>query len=217
MTEYIDDYSLAEKGIRRIIINKDDQDKVLDICKWLFSINEEEINHKIKYYESNVPDVRFCVDRGWFLTIRHNYRIHVRVLKPEKYVYFKHDQLDIYTIPPSDAHKLSLDVIKNHILESYCIRLKKLGVKSSICDGIDDKPPVIKVIGQSIQQIGELPQIPDIELAYLQLRRSSNDVINIQDILNKIEVLFNNSGRILDANWRDITNQNIQEWYRHKE
>jgi len=139
-----DDFVEAEKLIKGIIHSRF-LDRALDICRWLLSFNNHE-NHQIKCYSTggNKPDIRFCIDRGFdcdgtkkimtnFIVIEPDLEIMgIYSMDPDKYPYFKQDQKR-WRIGWSDTSRLSIDKIKAHILESYCLKMKKLRLNSVVC------------------------------------------------------------------------------------
>lgn len=61
-----------------------------------------------------------------------------------------------------------------------------------------------------------LPTRTDVESAELQLRKLSDEVIDIKDVLDQIEVNFSKTEKELKENWREITEQNIKTWFSKK-
>ena len=61
-----------------------------------------------------------------------------------------------------------------------------------------------------------LPTRTDVDTAQSQLRKSSDEVIDIKDVLDQIEVNFNETEKELKENWREITEQNIKTWFSKK-
>lgn len=113
--------------------------RTLEICCWLLSLNLQD-NHEIKCYQTfgKRPDIRFCIDRGSdcdrgkimtnFLVIEPNFEIMGLYLKnPTKYSYLKPNQKR-WRINSKDTSVLPMSNIIEHIYESYCLKLKELGL-----------------------------------------------------------------------------------------
>lgn len=58
-----------------------------------------------------------------------------------------------------------------------------------------------------------LPQKANIEFAESQLRKSPEEVIGIEIVLDQVEANFVKAGKLLKANWREITKRNIEIWF----
>lgn len=62
-----------------------------------------------------------------------------------------------------------------------------------------------------------LPIKADVELAESQSRKSTDEFIGINVVLDQVEENFRNAGKPLKPNWREITKRNIEIWFRsHK-
>lgn len=69
---------------------------------------------------------------------------------------------------------------------------------------------------QSFRPVLYLPTKADVEFAESQLRKLSDEVIGMEDVLDQIIVNFNKSGKELKEDWREITKQNIKKWFGKK-
>lgn len=143
MVNATDNLEQAEKIVNGIVYGHIEIERALLICRWLLSFNMKEHGFKVKCYQTNVPDVRFCVDRGnecegkkkirtVFVTIRSNLKILFHA-ENTNYPYLKKDQLDIYYIIPEASKKLDMEKIKSHILEAYRQKIDNLKLDSVIC------------------------------------------------------------------------------------
>lgn len=126
-----DNYSYAERIIRGVIPRKSDMERTFEICKWLLSFNEME-KHRVKCYMRDDDSIRFCFDRGGdcnaykiqtvFLTIKNGFTLIFR-LRNTKFPYLIKTG-EYYKISSDDARKLPMDVLKKHILDAYCNKLR---------------------------------------------------------------------------------------------
>jgi hypothetical protein len=133
----------AEKLIRNIVDNTH-IGRALEICRWLLSFSEQE-KHKIKCYQTfgKRPDIRFCIDSGFdcekakimtgFVVIEANLEIGgLYSKKPKLFPYFKFDNLRRWRINSSDTAELTIEKIREHILESYLLKIEELRLKSAV-------------------------------------------------------------------------------------
>jgi hypothetical protein len=58
-----------------------------------------------------------------------------------------------------------------------------------------------------------LPEKYDIEHAESQLRKNPDEIIGREIVLDQVVVNFENAGKPLKEDWRDITKQNISKWF----
>lgn len=220
MANATDDIKVAEKIIAGIVYGQVEKERALQICHWLFSFNSIEKGFTVKCYQTNVPDFRFCIDRGRdcegkkirtiFVTIRSNLQILFRA-KNIDFPYFKIDQPGIYYIIPEYGRKLDLEVIKKHILEAYCLKIKSLDIVSEICSGKD----IINMASALPKEPPRglyLPNREDFESAYRSLARPGQE-ISIDDVLDKIASDAIKMGLTLKDHWRVITERNIKEFW----
>jgi len=143
MVTATDNLEQAEKIVKGIVYGPIAIERALMICRWLFSFNMKEQGFKVKCYQTKVPEVRFCVDRGndcegrekiltVFVTIRSNLQI-IFHTENINFPYLQKNQNDIYFIIPEASKKLDMEIIKSHILEAYCQKINKLKLNSPIC------------------------------------------------------------------------------------
>jgi hypothetical protein len=143
MAQATDKIEDAEKLIRNIVDNRY-IGRALDICRWLLSFNEQE-KHKVKCYQTfgKRPDVRFCIDSGFdcekakimtgFVVIESNFEIDgLYSRNPKQFRYFKFGNLRRWRINSGDASELTIEKIREHILESYLIKIKDLNLSSAL-------------------------------------------------------------------------------------
>ena len=64
--------------------------------------------------------------------------------------------------------------------------------------------------------ISYLPTETDVEFAESQLRKSPEEVIEIGAVLEQVESNLKSDGKLLKANWRYITERNIEIWFGKK-
>ena len=57
---------------------------------------------------------------------------------PHRYTYFRPDTNKRWRIGSRDVTELPITTIREHILESYCLKIKDLGLDSVLCRGIDN-------------------------------------------------------------------------------
>jgi len=125
--------------------------------------------------------------------------------------YLKEDWKAIwYYIPGPVSRTLPMEDIKKHILESYSTKLEKLGM--SVPKFITRDPQQEKAIGKN-PGLNEIPSRIDIEQAESEVRRSPDEVIGREVVLDQIMVNFDKAGKQLDPNWREITRRNIEIWF----
>ena len=93
----------------------------------------------------------------------------------------------------------------------------------------DIKVEIAKGIGKLFQEIEQisggiasehnfhpvlyLPTKADVEFAESQLRKLSDEVIGMKDVLDQIEVNFNKTEKELKEEWREISRRNIEIWF----
>jgi len=58
-----------------------------------------------------------------------------------------------------------------------------------------------------------LPTKADVEFAESQLRKSTDDVTGIENVLDQVEANLKIVGKPLKENWRQITRRNIELWF----
>jgi len=138
-----DNFGQAEKMIIALMDGEIPTKKALDICKWLLSFNVSENTHRVMCYKRDDPSIRFCFDRpGYhdseqskiqtvFLTIKPDLTIIFAQMKSNE-SFLKQDG-QYHRINGGDARNISIDVLKQFILEAYCRKLKKYGLKSLMC------------------------------------------------------------------------------------
>lgn len=161
MANATDDLIRAENWIKDLLM---DQDKAIEICRWLFSFNNIEKSHKIKCHQTKfrdiqtkVLDIRFCIDRGTdcetkkiktnFLIFRTPFQLrHIRLMNAN-YPYLRNGDRGYYRIGKEDCQELPIETLKKHILESYCLKLKQLKLASDICQDIS-KPYDLKEVNK---------------------------------------------------------------------
>lgn len=223
MANATDDVKVAEKIITGIVYGQFEKERAMQICHWLFSFNSIEKGFTVKCYQTNVPDFRFCIDRGHdcegkkirtiFVTIRSNLQILFRA-KNIDFPYFKIDQPGIYYISPEYGRKLDMEVIKKHILEAYCLKIKNLDLASEICAGKDIISMAIALPKEPPHR-SYLPNREDFESAYRSLARLGQEV-SIDDVLDKIASDAIKAGFTLKDQWRMKTERNIREFWSKK-
>jgi len=211
-----DDLNEAEILIQKVIFDSA-AGKTLEICHWLLSFNAQEA-HKVKCYQTfgKRPDIRFCIDSGAdcegdkimtnFLVIEPNFEIMGLYSKnPEKYTYFKRNQKR-WRINSKDTSELPMSTIREHILESYELKLKGVSnIARTNNAQRHDKP----------QDNIDLPTKENFETAYRMLTRPG-ETISIDAILDQIEKSANGKGHSLKNNWRIITEKNIEIWAKNQ-
>lgn len=209
------DLKEAEQLIRKVVFSNAIS-KTLEICRWLLSFNALE-KHKIKCYQSfgKLPDIRFCIDRGHdcignkimtnFLVIEPNYAIMgLYSRNPEKYRYFKPDQKR-WNINSTDTSSLPIATIREHIFESYELKLSQLGLVSNVSSTIKAPPK------SQPDNNGYEPTKEDFESAYCALTRPG-ETISIDSVLDQMEINAMKKGLSLKSNWRMVTEKNIEIW-----
>lgn len=80
-----------------------------------------------------------------------------------------------------------------------------------------DDPMNIHVTNINPATILYLPTKADVEFADSQLRKSLDDVINREAVLDQVDANFTKVGKLLKDNWREITTRNIAIWFDKKE
>ena len=207
--------------IRGTITEKMGKEKSIEICKWLLSFNEREKTHTIKCYQSDVPDVRFCFDRGndcmpgkkimtIFLTIKKDLNLWGYVKDDTVSQGWKYD-----VIKPDDSKNLPLETLKYRILEYYCFRLKKFSLNSPFCSNNNIIPLSVPTTHTKIEKF-YLPVKADAELA-LSLLEKKLVKISKASVLDQIAKNCEEMGKILKEDWRYITEQNLELWYPSKD
>lgn len=117
------------------------------ITEYAFSIGKTLNSHSIavQCYITKIPDIRFCIDRGSdrgsdcmqkrtmtnFLCIRPPCEIHV-IAGGKPYLRQQRDT-NFHIISTNDVIELGYSVMKEHIMESFCSRLKQYGLRSLLC------------------------------------------------------------------------------------
>jgi hypothetical protein len=221
MADATDNLVEAEKIIKDIMVGRL-ADKALEICRWLLSFNSQE-NHKIKCYQTGGkrPDIRFCIDRGsdcehtkittGFLVIEPDHALMgLYSSSPRRYTYFKPDTNTRWRIGSRDMSEPPITTIREHILESYCLKIKDLGLDSVVCNLNDSVsrpkwPPNQYPIGSY------LPTKEDFDTACRSLAKPSQEV-SIDAVLDQIEHNAKKSGLNLRDNWRISTERSIEIW-----
>jgi len=66
---------------------------------------------------------------------------------------------------------------------------------------------------QNSTEVQEFPSKDDIEKAETEIRKSSEEIVDLNAVLNQLETNFDKQGRILKKNWRMITKRNIEFWF----
>ena len=93
-------------------------------------------------------------------------------------------------------------------------------IKEEIAEGIGklfqeiERIDVSTTSDQSSHPALYLPTEANVEFAESQLRKSPEEVIGIEDVLNQIEEHFQKAGKQLKPNWREITRKNIGIWFK---
>lgn len=116
----------------------------MEICRWLLSFNEQE-QHTIKCYQTfgKRPDVRFCIDTGFdcekakimtgFVVLESNFEIDGLYTKnPKRFPYFKFGNLRRWRVSSGDAAELTTEKIREHIFESYLVKIENLNLSSVV-------------------------------------------------------------------------------------
>lgn len=60
------------------------------------------------------------------------------------------------------------------------------------------------------------PTREDIELAETQLRKNTDEIIDMENVLDQVEINSKNAGKSLKGNWRDVTRRHIPIWFEKK-
>jgi hypothetical protein len=135
-----------EKGLLYIeeFIHENESLKLAkQITEYAFSLGNKLHRHSfaIKCYVTKIPDIRFCIDRGSdclqektmtnFLCIKPPCEIHViavgkMYLRPQRTTKF-------HIISTTDVLSLGYPVIIEHIMESFCSRIKEFKLQSHLC------------------------------------------------------------------------------------
>ena len=71
----------------------------------------------------------------------------------------------------------------------------------------------IQVRNTNASTIFYLPTKADIEFVESTLRKSLDEVIGIEDVLDQVVTNFKKDGKPLKENWRQITSRNIELWF----
>uniref|UniRef100_A0A7V4G8E0 Uncharacterized protein n=1 Tax=Desulfobacca acetoxidans TaxID=60893 RepID=A0A7V4G8E0_9BACT len=113
------------------------------ITEYVFSLDNPLNNHSfsIKCYVTKIPDIRFCIDRGSdcekkitmtnFLCIRPPCAIHV-IAEGNDYLKVQNNT-KFCIISTDNVLKLGIPKIKEHILESFCFRIKEYKLTTVLC------------------------------------------------------------------------------------
>ena len=110
-----------------------------------------------------------------------------------------------WNINSTDTSSLPNATIREHIFESYELKLSQLGLVSNVSSTI------------KAQQKNQLdnnyyePTKEDFESAYRKLVRPGEG-ISIDSVLDKIEINAEKKGISLKSNWRTVTEQSIEVW-----
>lgn len=222
MSNATDNLFDAEKMIRDSFTGSMEKERTIEICRWLFSLNSKGKDHVIKCYRPKDQSIRFCIDRGHdcegdrvsntlITTIKSNFQIHILPPKDTSHKYLKPDGKYYRYIPSYFCRNLPLEDIKKHILESYFTKLEKLGM--NLPKGLNKDRQT--AMGKNLDS-NEIPSRIDIELAESEVRRSHDEVIGREVVLDQIMVNFDKAGKQLDPNWREITIRNIAIWFDKK-
>jgi len=211
MTNATDNLIEAEKMIRSTIRSPVND---VEICRWLFEFNKIEKGFTIKCYRTEIPDISFCIEKsggksGWFFRIRKDQFLFRPIKGYEKY-FKRQSDTDAAYILYSNIDKPGIDILKKHIFESYEWQLNKLRLVSNVSS----------INNASLQNPYPLeinsyyPTKEDVDAAELILREtSSGEVTNIEAVINQLEKKFEEDGKPLKENWRDITKRNIPIWF----
>ena len=112
----------------------------------------------------------------------------------------------------------SLDDIRSkkiNIVESWAERMVLfIQVFSQYLSGENDSI----VIEKAEVNLGKayLPEKNDIDCAEEQIRKTPDEVVSIENVLNQVEKNFSKARKLLRDNWRTTTKHNIQIWFRKK-
>jgi len=68
----------------------------------------------------------------------------------------------------------------------------------------------------NLSSIFYLPTKADVEYHESLLRKSPDEIISIDAVLDQIDFFFALEGKSLKANWREITKRNIEIWFGKK-
>jgi len=220
MSNATDSLIEAEEMIRSTFSKIDDQERSLQICRWLLSFNGIEKEFKVKCYSTNVKygDICFCVDRPgrgdcesdrvstWFFRIRSNCQIFRRIALNAPYFKLQSDTNNAYILS-TDSKKLDLEILKKQIFESYELKLNELSLVSKVSK-----------TNNALQQNSDqsldntyLPTKEDFESAYRTLTRFGETVF-VDAVLDQIEINAKKESRTLKNNWRLITESSIEIW-----
>jgi len=99
--------------------------------------------------------------------------------------------------------------------------IKRLGITQKRKNWNDLPEEDLTDLSQNIEPSGDkirdsvsyLPIKADVEFAESQLRKSSEEVIDIENVLDQLELNFNKILKPLKENWREITRRNIRIWF----
>lgn len=112
----------------------------------------------------------------------------------------------------------SLDDIrsrKSNTVESWAERMVLFIQAFSPClPGIDHHRE-LKKAGATLRET-YLPEKSHIECAEAQIRKTPDEVVSIENVLNQIEKNFSKAQKLLRDNWRTITKHNIEIWFGKK-
>jgi len=222
MSNATDNLIEAEKMIRRTFPNVDDQERSLQICRWLFEFNDIENGFKIKCRRRNIPDISFCIDRfgygdcdkekvnTWFFAICiKKSQLIFRPIIPNK-PYLKKESTNqnlLAYINYKESKNLDLETIKLHIIESYELLINNLKLVSNVSNSNISFQQHSDKFSKNVY----IPTKDDFEIAYRSLTRLGERV-QIDVILDRIEINLTEKRFTLKNNWRLITEENIKLW-----
>lgn len=228
MSNATDSIVEAEEMIRSTFSKIENQEIVLQalqICNWLLSFNGIEKEFKVKCYSTEkCKDICFCIDRfgyrdcegekvyTYFYRIRRDKQIFRPIsINPssEKYLQRQTDT-DHVEILSSKSYKPDIEILKKHIFESYEWQLNKMRLVSNV-SGTNN---ATQQTSAQPHDISYFPNKEDIDVAESQLRKTSSDeVIDVETVLDQILINFEKAGKPLKENWREATKQNIKIWF----
>lgn len=89
----------------------------------------------------------------------------------------------------------------------WCFDLKKLEEMHNGITHPVSNPTILKRY---------LPEKNDIEFAESQLRKTDDEIIGLETVLDQVEINFKKAGKPLKEHWQEITKQNIKIWFSKK-
>jgi len=92
-------------------------------------------------------------------------------------------------------------------------RKRYLRIKNQYDDFLTGRSPEMKAPEAHKDSEGVLPERVNVEYAESMLRRTSQEVVSLDAVLDQIEQNFKKDGKPLKANWRHITKRNIELWF----